>query len=109
MSRFKPKEWLRPRSRRYREAEAEQRHPDIDIFTETLKDIWRESPAWARPAWAKRAWDRGWIASADYFAIEEEPTGLPGHFEFNYEENPFLSLLKVAPWPLLETRDDDSR
>lgn len=87
MARFKPKAWLRPRSRRWRGAHGPSYSP-FDI----IKDIW--SDGWERPAWAKLAHERGWITAGEYYAVKPEDTGERPITGWLYEESPMFGILK---------------
>ncbi len=98
MSRFRPKRWRRPRSRRAREHDARERlgvGPNVGCY-EILKEVYQEGPdEWLRPLWAREAHKHGWLTSAEYWDLEPEPTGrkIPGLWML-YEQSSLLGLVK---------------
>lgn len=89
MSRWQPKRWARPRSRRAREGVG-LAFSAIEI----LKDIWHDG--FRRPWWARLAYERGWMTAEAYYEIE--PTEVaPNPFAVLYENSPFFALLKKEP------------
>lgn len=99
--RFQPKQWARPRGRRWREEQAAEAL-GVEVYqfraAEILKDIYH--CGYRRPSWARLARARGWMTDVEYYeleATERDPSG--DVTRLLYEESPFFKMLsKSAPW-----------
>jgi hypothetical protein len=89
--RFKPKQWARPRSRRWREEQAGGVPGGLVMAAEILKDIYHDGRR--RPAWARLAKKHGWMTSTEYYALDPTEEA-PSLIDWLYRESPMFGMLK---------------
>lgn len=94
MSHLSPKRWLRPRSRRWREAHG----PRVDNLTVLIiKDVYQSGEfLYERPEWARIARARGWMTVGAYYSLKPVITKRRNPLAFPrslYADGPFHWML----------------